>query len=231
MRVAIVENTRHTHHGQIGVALSEAGHLWDVYRPYSGDGLPEASDYAALVVFGGEQAATDDAVYPYLPTLASRMRAFGEAGRAVLGICLGAQLLARGYGARNHLGTAPEIGWCRLQSTKAGRSDPVMAAAPAEFPIFQWHSDTFDLPNGAVHLATGAGAAQQAFRIGEKVYGTQFHFEANCAVVADWARLFPAQIEHMAPGWLDLHADHAAEHGAQADEAGLALARAWVACI
>jgi GMP synthase (glutamine-hydrolysing) len=79
-----------------------------------------------------------------------------------------------------------------------------------------------------VHLAESEGAAQQAFRIGPKVYGTQFHFEANRAVVAHWSRAFAAQAEAMAPGWAAAHPAEAAAHGAAADAAGLALARAWV---
>lgn len=228
MRVAIVENTAVTHHGQVGVALAEAGVLTDVFRPFAGGGLPEPGAYAGLVVFGGEQSALDDDSHPYLPALAGRMRDFGAAGRAVLGICLGAQLLARGYGGRNVLGAAPEFGWCAVRSRAEAADDPLMAAVPEAFRVFQWHSDTFDLPPGAVHLAEGDGAAHQAFRLAPRVYGTQFHFEANRAVVAHWSRAFPAQAEAMAPGWAAAYPAEAAAHGAAADAAGLALARAWV---
>lgn len=112
MRVAIVENTRITHHGQVGVALHEAGARIGQFRPWSGGALPEVSDFDAMVVFGGEQNALDDAAHPYLPELAARMRAFSDAGRSVLGICLGAQILARGFGGENLIGAAPEFGWC-----------------------------------------------------------------------------------------------------------------------
>ncbi len=80
MRVAIVENTSVTHHGQVGVALAEAGLLTDVFRPFAGDGLPDPDAYVGLVVFGGEQSALDDHLHPYLPALAARMRAFDDAG-------------------------------------------------------------------------------------------------------------------------------------------------------
>lgn len=228
MRVAIVENTAVTHHGQVGVALAEAAVLTDVFRPFAGDGLPEPDGYAGLVVFGGEQSAVDDARHPYLPELARRMRAFGEAGRAVLGICLGAQLLARGHGGRNRLGEAREFGWCEVRRRPAAADDPVLGAVPESFRIFQWHSDTFDLPPGAAHLAEAPGVPAQAFRIGTRVYGMQFHFEASRAVVAHWSRAFADQAEAMAPGWGAAHPDEAAAHGPAADAAGLALARAWV---
>lgn len=232
MRVAIVENTRVTHHGQVGVALHEQAALVEIFRPWADGHLPDtAGGHDALVVFGGEQSALDDAAHPYLPALARLMRAFTEADRAVLGICLGCQVMARGYGAANHLGTAPEFGWQRVRLTEAGQADPVMAALPAAFPIFQWHSDTFTLPDGAVHLATAEGAAQQAYRIGRATYGTQFHFEASRAVVADWSRTFPDATERLQPGWTTAHPALAETLGREADAAGLALARAWVARI
>jgi len=231
MRVAIVENTRITHHGQVGVALHERAALIDLYKPWSGQPLPRTVDADALVVFGGEQSATDDHTHPYLPDLARLMASYSAMDRPVLGICLGSQLLARAFGADNHLGMAPEFGWVEVGLTDAGRADPVLSTVPDRFPIFQWHSDTFTLPAGAVHLAASHSATNQAFRIGRATYGTQFHFEASRSVVRDWSVMFPEAVERMQPGWADRHPDLAATHGAEADVHGLALARAWVALI
>lgn len=231
MRVAIVENTRITHHGQVGVALHEAGARIDLYKPWAGQPLPEADAHDALVVFGGEQAATDDHSHPYLPVLAQRMRQAAEAGRAVLGICLGSQILARGFGAQNLLDQAREFGWCEVTPTAEATQDPVMRALPRPFPIFQWHSDTFTLPPGAQLLASSSIARHQAFRMGRAAYGTQFHFEANRAVVTDWSREFPQIIQGMTPDWPQRHAQQAPTLGAQADQHGLTLARAWVSLI
>ena len=232
MRVAIVENTRITHHGQVGVALHEAAAKIDLYKPWSDQRLPDPGSFDALVVFGGEQSARDDHSHPYLPDLARLMRVAGEEGKAVLGICLGSQLLARGLGADNHLGTAPEFGWCEVALTHEGRADPVLSHLPERFPIFQWHSDTFTLPEGTTRLAVSAVAQNQCFRINRATYGMQFHFEASRAVVADWNRHFPEAVERNLPGWLDTHhPERAPVQGAQADAAGLAIARAWVGLI
>ena len=231
MRVAIVENTRITHHGQVGVALHEAAALIDLYKPWSGQPLPQTVDADALVVFGGEQSARDDHTHPYLPDLARLMADYTAMDRPVLGICLGSQVLARAYGAENHLGTAPEFGWVDVSLTEAGRADPVLGQLPATFPIFQWHSDTFTLPEGAVHLAHSPTAAHQAFRIGRATYGTQFHFEASRSVVRDWSKTFPETIERMLPDWTERHPELSETHGIPADAHGLALARAWVALI
>lgn len=232
MRVTIVENTAVTHHGQVGVALHEAAARIDLLKPWAGQALPDRLDSDALVVFGGEQSALDDATHPYLPALARLMAQAADQGRAVLGICLGAQLFARGLGAQNILGAAPEFGWCDVEQEAApAKPDPLLAALPARFPIFQWHSDTFTLPQGATRLAGSAVAATQAFRFGRAGYATQFHFEASRAVVADWTRTFPDLVERLSPGWLAGHAALAAGRGTCADAHGLALARAWVGLI
>ena len=102
---------------------------------------------------------------------------------------------------------------------------------PDSFAVFQWHSDTFTLPEGALHLAHSATARHQAFRIGRATYGTQFHFEASRAVVADWLIRFPHLVERMSPGWSESHRTLANTHRVDADAHGLALARAWVALI
>ena len=229
MRVAIVENTRVTHHGQVGVALHEQAAKIDLYKPWADSRLPEKGSFDALVVFGGEQSARDDDTHPYLPALAGLMRDSGAQGKAVLGICLGSQLLARGLGAENRLGIAPEFGWCDVALTEEGRADPVLSQLPATFPIFQWHSDTFTLPQGATHLAASSVAQNQCFRIHRATYAMQFHFEASRAVVADWNRTFPEAVTRQNPDWLGSHhPERAPVQGAMADAHGLAIARAWV---
>ncbi|MGV8986358.1 MAG: type 1 glutamine amidotransferase [Cypionkella sp.] len=231
MRVAIVENTKVTHHGQVGVALHEVAALVEIYRPWKDAVLPEAGSFDALISFGGEQSALDDRIHPYLPRLASLMAEEAASGTAVLGVCLGAQLMARGLGAANQLGTAPEFGWCEVSRLGEAADDPALGALPARFDIFEWHSDTFSLPPGAAHLAGSPVAAVQCFRYGRAGYGMQFHFEASCAVARDWARLFPELSEQMFPGWLAALPEREKTQGLAADAHGLAIARAWVALI
>ena len=229
MRILIVENFPDTALGQVAVALDEAGaeQVWT--RPWNGDDLPDGTEgFDGVVVLGGEQNALDDHNHPYLPDLARLMKRFGDEDKAVLGICLGCQLLARSHGGRNVLGQTREFGWHRVALTDEGRADPVFAAVDREFPIFEWHSDTFTLPEGAVHLARNDAAENQCFRIGRASYGTQFHFEASRAVVEHWNRNFASTVEGMMPGWLAGYEARAAADGPTADEAGLAIARAWV---
>lgn len=230
MRVLAVENYAHETLGLLGEALDEAGAQRTNLRPYAGDRLPEHhEDYDALIMLGGAQSALDDAEHPYLAGEARLARDFGEAGKPVLGICLGAQLLARGYGAQNILGRPLEFGWKDVRPTPAGLSDPLIGALGERAPIFHWHSDTFSLPPGAVRLAESDQTHIQAFRIRSAVYGIQFHFEAGTEVVAEWTRVFAHEIEPVTPDWFGRHAAEAARYGAAADAAGRAVARAWIA--
>jgi GMP synthase-like glutamine amidotransferase len=229
MRVLIVQNYESTGLGQVCAALNEAGAERDYHRPYLGQALPEdCSEHDAVIVLGGGQSAVDDDIHPYLPHLATLMRCFAEAEKAVLGICLGSQILARAFGARNLLGAAPEFGWQEVLLTEDAAADPVLSELPPAFPIFQWHDDTFTLPEGAVRLAANGVAANQAFRIGRAAYGIQFHFEADRPLVTKWNERFADVIAQKRPDWSERYPDEAERHGPVADDVGQRIARAWV---
>lgn len=231
MRVAVVHNMEVSSLGLVGQALAEAGATLTEYYPYRDGALPDPDEHDGLVVLGGGQSAVDDRLHPYLPRLAEVMRGFTAADRAVLGICLGSQILARAHHGQNMVGIAPEFAWTPIRLTAAGLEDPVLSAAGAEFLSFQWHSDTFALPPEALHLAEGAAVKAQAYRVGRASYGMQFHFEASGGIVDEWTAEFPAATEAMRPGWQADYPAEAAKYAATADAAGLALARAWVAQI
>jgi GMP synthase-like glutamine amidotransferase len=232
MRVLVIENYPKTTLGLVGEALAESDVEARVLQTHVGDALPKSPEgFDGLIMLGGAQDALDDENHPYLRDEAALARSFGEADKAVLGICLGAQILARGYGAKNVLGRPLEFGWREVTTTEAGRRDPVLSTIAPRAPLFHWHLDTFSLPPGAVHLATSDLTEMQAFRIGRAVYGIQFHFEAGTELVADWTRVFADEIREYEPGWFKRHRREARAHGAAADAAGRALARAWISRI
>ncbi|MDW6025154.1 type 1 glutamine amidotransferase [Mesorhizobium sp. BAC0120] len=232
MQVLVVENYDNTGLGQVGTALAEAGAKIDLRRAHRGDPLPkEVNGYDATVVLGGGQNALADGEYPYFPQLLDMLREFEAGDRAVLGICLGSQMLARAFGGENHIGTASEFGWREVELTEAARIDAVLCALPPRFPIFQWHDDTFTLPARAERLAKNAAAENQAFRIGRATYGIQFHFEADRPLVRDWNAAYGSLIAERHPDWADRFEDEAARHGPDAETVGLAIARAWVKAI
>lgn len=232
MRVLVIRNFDGTRLGQLRTALDEADATIDMRALHDGDALPDQGDgHDALIVLGGGQNALADDEYPYLPKLVDFIRDFTASGRAVLGICLGAQLLARAHGAQNLIGGAREFGWREVALTPEGRDDPVLGVLPDRFAIFQWHDDHHMLPRGASRLAGNLVAHNQAFRIGARAYGIQFHFEADRALVGEWSKRFAGWIAEREPDWGSRHKVEADRFGPDADAAGLALARAWVSTI
>lgn len=232
MRVLVIQNYPDTPLGLMRPALEAAGAVIDLRRADLDEPMPvDHRGHDALVVLGGGQSAVDDDDYPYLPALAELTRNFGRADKSVLGICLGAQIVARGHGANNILGLPAEFGWYDVLPTAEGRSDPVISAIGAGGPLFHWHIDTFTLPPGAVHLATSAMTANQAFRIGRAVYGLQFHFEADTGLVREWNTAFADEITPIDPDWAARHKVDAGLKGIEADAIGRAVADAFVATI
>lgn len=232
MRILVVQNCSDAGLGQIAPVLNDAGFAVDIRHSYSGESLPHNDDdYHGLIVLGGEQNALADDEFPYFPHLLRLIRTFGDSDIAVLGICLGAQLVARAYGGENLLDRPMEFGWKEVRLTGAGQNDPVLSAAEASFYSFHWHSDTFALPDGAVHLADSNMTPHQAFRIGRAIYGTQFHFEADTRLVTNWLEKQAPLIDSIEPGWPQRFLEMVTNEGVKADETGRALARAWASMV
>jgi GMP synthase-like glutamine amidotransferase len=187
LRILVVQNSRTAPIGLLGDYLDEFGANLVTITPPEGEALPaNAGGFHGAVVLGGPQSAADDGTSPYIPRLLDLMRAFADANRPILGICLGAQLLARAHGERVYKHSLMERGFKPVTSTPAGAADPVMGALGPVLHIMQWHYDTFELPKDAVLLATGPDCANQAFRLGDSQYGLQFHPEVNAEIIRDW---------------------------------------------
>lgn len=154
--------------GLIAAAASAHGIVLQVQRMDRGAPLPKGSEVGGVIVMGGPMGVRDTAKYPHLALEQRLLREAVEKGLPVLGVCLGAQLLAASLGARVGKGASPEIGFGEVILTPNGREDPVLGGAGDRVPVFHWHEDTFDLPRGAVHLARSALFPNQAFRVGRR---------------------------------------------------------------
>lgn len=150
------------------------------------DAQPGVDRYRGLIVLGGPMNVDEQHRYPHLKTELKAIEAALRQGKPVLGICLGAQLLAHVLGGPVRKHERHEIGWYDLHTTDAGRSDPVLGVLGEQAPVFQWHGCTYGLPSGAVHLARTETCEQQAFRWGEKAYGFQFHLEMDEPLIERW---------------------------------------------
>lgn len=228
MKILVVENYPNTPLGLVGQALAEHGAELKPVAAHLGEPLPDSPDgYDGLVMLGGAQSALDDKDYPHLPGLVGLTRSFGDAGKAVLGICLGSQIIARAWGGGNILARPVEFGYREVTPLPEAAADPVLSALAAPLPAFHWHQDTVSLPAGAVRLAESAMTPIQAFRIGGRVYAVQFHFEASRQIVRDWSAAFADQIAAHTPDWPDRLAGEVTAHGEAADALGLDIARRW----
>jgi GMP synthase (glutamine-hydrolysing) len=171
--------------GLLGDILPGAGYE-AVYRDAGLDRLDHDELTAAdlLVVLGGPIGAYEDPVYPFLADEIAAVRDRLAGARPVLGICLGAQIMARALGARVYPSGVKELGWGPVVLTPEGRRSVL---APLDgVPVLHWHGDTFDLPAGAAHLAETALVRHQAFAVGRHGLGLQFHLEAEAARLERW---------------------------------------------
>ncbi|MBS1202913.1 MAG: synthase family protein [Chromatiaceae bacterium] len=185
MRIQCLKHV--TFEGPAGIAdWAEArGHTITLTPLYEGVPVPDLDAFDWLVVMGGPMGVGDESVHPWLaPEKALIGRAIAAA-KTVLGVCLGAQLIAEALGARVYPNPEKEIGWMPVELTESGRDSPLTGFLPASLDVFHWHGDTFDLPPGAVRLARSGPCANQAFVYDGRVLGLQFHLESTPASVAD----------------------------------------------
>ncbi|MBR9882566.1 MAG: type 1 glutamine amidotransferase [Oceanospirillales bacterium] len=175
--------------GRIGEAVrARGGKLHWFYRRH-GDELPESIvDYDALIVFGGEVSVHDPALKFYFDQLGALIRSFHAAGKPILGSCLGCQSIAYAFDAQVRPQGFLEYGFTPLRLNEVADGDPLLGGLDLEQMLFEMHSDTFELPEHATLLMEGEAVAHQAFRIGERTYAFQCHFEVTPEIVDIWTR-------------------------------------------
>jgi len=154
-----------------------------------GEALPGLERIDAIVAMGGPMSVNDEQEHPWLGEEKRLIREAVADGIPFFGACLGVQLFAASLGARVTTGGVPEVGVLPVYGTDAARDDPVFSGLAWPRPTLQWHSDTFELPDGATLLATSPAYPHQAFRVGERAYGVQFHLEVTDDMADEWARV------------------------------------------
>jgi GMP synthase (glutamine-hydrolysing) len=172
--------------GVFGDVVEVRGHRLEEWSLAWGPSPPRPLDaYSAVLVFGGAMHADQDGHHPWLREENLFLQRLLDTGIPVLGICLGAQLLAKA--AHAHVGPVdePEIGWYTVELTEAAADDPLLGRLPPRFEAFQWHYYEHGLPAGAVELARSP-LCTQAFRLGDSAWGVQFHPEVTLAQVEGW---------------------------------------------
>ncbi len=181
--------------GSVAPAVTDSGATLHVVRVDQNEAVPppdSVGGMSGLVVMGGPMGVHDDLLW--LEEERALLRAAVGAGLPVLGVCLGAQQLAAALGAEVTGGPVLECGVGEVHLTTDAIGDPVFGPAPTPLPCVHWHGDTFSLPEGAVRLAGNDAYENQAFRVGERAYGLQFHVEVTASLVAHWGPHLPAGV-------------------------------------
>lgn len=190
----VAQHAPHEGPGLLGPVLDEAGVDTVVVRLDRGEALPAPGGLGGVIVMGGAMGVHDTDAFPWLEEERRWIADALSLDVPVLGVCLGAQQLAAALGATVRTGPAPEIGVGTVALTAGGRADPVLGPEGEHVAVIHWHGDTFDVPAGAVHLATGDRYPNQAFRYGRTAYGLQFHVELDDAMAEAWAPDLPADV-------------------------------------
>ena len=170
------------------------GHALTCARLHANDLLPLLDDFDWLIVMGGPTGVYEADQHPFITAEIDLIRAAIAAGKRVLGICLGAQLMAAALGARVYPSGQMEIGWFAVEPAPGSAASPFGGALTGPLTVFHWHGDTFDLPAGAVRLAHSRICTQQGFGVGNRVLALQFHPEMDPVGVAALANEFGARL-------------------------------------
>jgi GMP synthase (glutamine-hydrolysing) len=187
----IIQNDPEVPPGSIAENLDDQGVLYVVHHPCKGDPLPEMRDVSALIVLGGSMGANDDSRHPFLCDLKTFIKKMVLTGIPYLGVCLGGQLLAAALGAKVVPDRWEELGSLPVALTAEGRKDDLFAGLPDVFETFQWHHDSFDIPDSGILLASSKACRHQAFRIGPSAWATQFHPEVTEQILRAWCAWDP----------------------------------------
>jgi GMP synthase-like glutamine amidotransferase len=194
MRVHVLQHVPFEGLGAIEPWLAERSAEIRSTKLYRSAHFPEPQDVDWLIVMGGPMSVNDEDTLPWLAPEKRFIARAIEAGKTVLGVCLGAQLIAGALGCKVHPSAQPEIGWFPVEPTPDAAASPFAALFPAPFEVLHWHGQTFDLPPGAAHLARSAACPHQAFALGERVLALQYHLEFTPESVRALARHGPEDL-------------------------------------
>lgn len=172
--------------GEIGPLMNSANISLDVVKLNHGERAPGLSQYQAMLVMGGPMNVYEEDKYPFLREEDELIKEAINKNMPYLGICLGSQLLAKALGAKVRPNYTKEIGFMSVYLTDDAREDKLFQHINKHLPVFQWHGDTFEIPQGAIKLATSSTCQNQAFRY-RNLYALQFHMEVTSEMVRQWA--------------------------------------------
>ena len=179
--------------------LQELNQEYQIIKAWEEKISLDIDDYGGLVIMGGIMSANDTTHFPFLNDEIKLIKKWIVTEKPLVGICLGAQLIAKALGVKVCVGQQPEIGWYRLRISKEGASDVLFRGFPPEVTVFEWHHDSFNLPNNTYRLASSDFYQNQVFRIGRNAYALQFHPEVDEELIRSWIEIHREELRQMNP--------------------------------
>jgi len=199
MNVLVIKHVEIEGPGLIEYCLRQEKIPYRIVNLETGARLPKINDLSHIIILGGPMNVYEEDRYPFLRDEDLFIKEAIQRGKAILGICLGAQLIAKALGAKVFKAPVKEIGWYDVSLTDEGTKDPLFSSLPKKFSVFQWHEDTFEIPKSGKLIATSSSVPHQAFRYGENAYGLQFHLEVTREMIQEWMKTYEEEFEGAPP--------------------------------
>jgi len=199
MSVLIIKHVDMEGPGLIEDYLKQEKIPYQILNLNTGVRFPKLDGFTHIVILGGPMNVYEEDRYPFLKNEDLFIKEAIQRGKSVLGICLGAQLIAKALGAKVFKAPLKEIGWYDVSLTEDGSKDSLFSHLPKTLSVFQWHEDTFEIPNAGKLIATSSLVPHQAFRYGERVYGLQFHLEVTEEMIKEWLKTYEEELQGSQP--------------------------------
>lgn len=194
MRIQIFQHIPFEGPGTITTWMNDRGHTYRTTHFWNGDRTPSPDDFDALIVLGGEMGVHDDAAYPWLSDEKAFLKEVVPTGKKILGICLGAQLMAHTLGATIQKNPYREVGWFPVERVES--SEPMLEDFPHRITVFHWHGDTFAIPQDARHILRSEACETQGYIWNDQVLGLQFHMEAEAHEISEYVGHWTKEFEN-----------------------------------
>jgi GMP synthase (glutamine-hydrolysing) len=228
MNLLVIQNSELDPIGVLGKYLEAKGARLHTWLPAQEENPPEEI-YSGLIIMGGPMNAHEDDRFPHLRQTVELIHRFHNDSKPIMGVCLGAQLIARAFGSKVYPHSIPEIGFSAIRVASPSAQELWLKDCPEKLHLMQWHFDTFDLPSQAILLMTNDVCQNQAYRIGSNIYGFQFHLEVTPEIVMSWLALKNDWIEANYP-YLDRQLEEQVQtYIRQSAQFAEKVADAWVA--
>jgi GMP synthase-like glutamine amidotransferase len=199
MSVLIIKHVDMEGPGLIEDYLKQEKIPYQILNLNTGVRFPKLDGFTHIVILGGPMNVYEEDRYPFLKNEDLFIKEAIQRGKSVLGICLGAQLIAKALGAKVFKAPLKEIGWYDVSLTEDGLKDSLFSHLPKTLSVFQWHEDTFEMPNAGKLIATSTSVPHQAFKYGENAYGLQFHLEVTEKMIREWMESYELEFDGSQP--------------------------------